>query len=547
MLTTTTTLLQLTATSLLLLILISSRHSQAHRTGEQENLLASPADLIRSRGFQAREHSVVTPDGYVLSLIEASNPLIDVSPNNKNNIPRQPVLFIHGTLTSSKCFIVYSQGAKPADYSRFNASLLSLDKLNQLLENDKSKNSLVFLLLNFGHPVWLLNRRGSSYSQNQTIISTTKHTTTTYFTNIIQSSTTINQLAVESTTNNLIPNSILTIGEHLEETGSQVKHMLMGNPIGRIVKRLAEPIINLNSPLNSNPKYWNYSLDEQAKFDIPAVVDYVLQRGANKFKKLILVGHSVGGALPIMSMSTNRTLEEKVSKALLWAPALHLGASVKSSEKLSLLRQLFYLIQSPLSKFNGAIKPSLIVPLLENLMSIVCERSTTLIKDAICLSLYDMILGPGGHEQAIEPGFLAAFLDTSSAHELAQLIQSMEFTKTHYYDFGSKSLNFYKYNSIRPPEYNFRNLSFKRFSIWWGGTDSLVEPEAVELLLKDLSASEANSGETKQRRRRQASQDEIDKHFLNATNLFFDHGSFLIHKNVADLLIIPSLRAIQAG
>lgn len=207
-----------------------------------------------------------------------------------------------------------------------------------------------------------------------------------------------------------------------------------------------------------------------------------------------------------------------------WAPALDLGGSQVDK---SMLRQMFYIIQPTLSRYNGPIRPSVAVPLLQNLMTIVCN--SVVMQNMVCETLYDIILGPSGHQQALGPEFLQAALDTVSAHELAHLIQSMQKTRTYHYDYSAPDTNLDHYGTDRPPIYDFTDIKFNQFSIWWGKTDTLVSPDAIELLLTDINSKKPTA---------------TDLHYLNGTQLFFDHASFLIHKNIAKLLNIPTLKTI---
>lgn len=68
-----------------------------------------------------------------------------------------------------------------------------------------------------------------------------------------------------------------------------------------------------------NKKFWDFSIDEFALYDIPASIDYVLN--LKGIDKLTYIGFSQGCSQVLASVSVNRDLNEKIEKLVLLAPA----------------------------------------------------------------------------------------------------------------------------------------------------------------------------------------------------------------------------------
>lgn len=256
-----------------------------------DELGKTTAQLIRLRGFKAKDHYVTTTDGYILNVVETLNPLIENGYNQDKNV----VLFVHGTITNSKSWLIDSTGAQPIDYSNLNASSLSFTELEELLGDDPTANCLPLLLSNFGHRVFLLNRRGGYESQAHIDPNTQP------FSNPIVN---IEQALVGG----ILPRS---------SDSKQVSHQKRDanpeiyQPISGFISYLLNlPKINLTNVGNIvNPRYWNFSLDEQARYDLPETIDYVLNQ--TRKDKLSVVSHSAGGSILLMSLINYPNLAEK--------------------------------------------------------------------------------------------------------------------------------------------------------------------------------------------------------------------------------------------
>lgn len=209
------------------------------------------SDLVRSFGYKAVDHELVS-QGYILNLVQATNPTI----GGDQDIDKVPVLFIPAFFTNANSYLVRTPEGAARDLSEVDASQLSDAELEDLLTDNHSIDSISALLLNFGHEVWLLNRRGSYDSL--------KHVDKEY-------------------------RPFLDPGlQGLSKDDDRIYPYANAIP---------------------NPKYWNFSFDEQALYDVPLAVDYVIEHSGHD--KIALLGLSAGGALALMTLSSYPEMSEK--------------------------------------------------------------------------------------------------------------------------------------------------------------------------------------------------------------------------------------------
>lgn len=71
----------------------------------------------------------------------------------------------------------------------------------------------------------------------------------------------------------------------------------------------------------SNPKYWNFSLDEIAKYDLPAIIDYILIKTNQTAAHY--VGHSQGTTVIMAMLSILPQYNRKLKTLHLMAPSVY--------------------------------------------------------------------------------------------------------------------------------------------------------------------------------------------------------------------------------
>jgi len=85
-------------------------------------------------------------------------------------------------------------------------------------------------------------------------------------------------------------------------------------------------------------EFWDWSIDELAKYDFPSLIDYVLQ--ATKFEQLVYIGHSQGTSQAFLGLHFNSQISSKIRCFVALAPALYIGPLLKYCTSLSIMLKL---------------------------------------------------------------------------------------------------------------------------------------------------------------------------------------------------------------
>lgn len=449
-------------------------------TDDEVNL--SSDQIAKLRGFQAENHYVSTPDAYIINVVR----ILPVKRTSK-----RPVIFNHGSTQSSTYFMTNSVNARPVDYTNLSLSSMNGSQLEQLLIKDPQSKCMPLLLASFGHEVWLINRRGTEYSLGR----------------------------VGDLTNGSILNLELDFAGNLTSGISSLLttsiSSLFPSGLVSLLELLFKPQINLASiPNTFDASYWNFSLDEQAKYDLPAVITYVLNK--TNSDQVAYVGHSLGNGVMFMLQSEHPEWAQKVEPFLAWSPDFYLGHTT------SILRPLLVLLQPLLSTALIPFPPTPIDPLTRTLLATLCQ--TKLAQKSVCLLFDELQFGFSGLQETL-PAFVASQFYSVSSHEAVQLAQDTEKGKMHHYDYGSVSANTRAYGQSSAPIYNVSRITSNSISLWRGEQDSLATPTDVDILKGDLKVS-------------------IDDRYIRA--IPFAHYDLLFGSDVSNLVNIPSLVLIES-
>ncbi|XP_063625208.1 lipase 3-like [Cydia splendana] len=226
-------------------------------------------------------------------------------------------------------------------------------------------------------------------------------------------------------------------------------------------------------------KFWQFSVDEIGKYDIPAMVDYVLD--ATAMKQLMYLGYSQGGLAYFVMNSERPEYAKKIKLFLGLAPAsrqyntrsvlTRVGASTANSLRIPLEAAGVWELLSQGFPIQGALNTLCTIKLLS---AVVCGTVKTLVDSAHLGSVTPEI-----QEKIFQHAPAGSSVQNFAWY--GQSFNSLNFAK---FDFG-RLKNMLVYGNSTPPEY-YIGASTSPAVIFHGDADHLVDTKDVAWAVERL-------------------------------------------------------------
>ncbi|XP_046648322.1 gastric triacylglycerol lipase-like [Daphnia pulicaria] len=271
----------------------------------------------------------------------------------------------------------------------------------------------------------------------------------------------------------------------------------LGNARGNVYSRKHKTLTH------TQKSYWDFSWDEMGKFDIPAVLNFILFK--TERKKLIYIGHSMGCSMFFVAMATYPDLQSKIETMVALAPATSLAH-----------------MTSPIFRLAPFIKPiEFLLRLLKTRAFLSQESYLNYFQRKFCLknvgwaglcrNVLFLLLGDDTTNIDVE---ILRVLDGNtpagtSVRTVAQFAMNFNSGPTFIpYDFGPVG-NYLRYKKFRPPPYDLGKVKVPVY-LFYGENDRLVTPKDIEWLASKLPNV---------------------KELVKVDDKYYNHASFLISKN----------------
>ncbi|CAK7349047.1 unnamed protein product [Dovyalis caffra] len=223
-----------------------------------------------------------------------------------------------------------------------------------------------------------------------------------------------------------------------------------------------------------DPDFWDWSWDELAAYDLPAVVQYVHDQTR---QNVHFVGHSLGTIIALAALSKDQSLD-MLRSAALFCPTAYLGQMTSPVAKVA---ADIFTANAPywlnLAEFEPTGIPAL------KLLNQICKAP-----GVNCSDLLSSFTGPNC---CLDTSRLGALLDhgpqstaTKNLLHVAQMVKEGTITM---YDYSNGDENKKHYGQPTPPVYDMADIP-KDFPLFLGhgGADALSDVQDVKLLLDSL-------------------------------------------------------------
>ncbi|XP_042909902.1 gastric triacylglycerol lipase-like [Parasteatoda tepidariorum] len=225
--------------------------------------------------------------------------------------------------------------------------------------------------------------------------------------------------------------------------------------------------------------FWRFSFDEMAEFDLPAMIDYILDE--TKAKSLSYIGHSQGTTVAFALLSEKPIYNEKINLFVALAPEVEVShgkgvLSLKVAKYNEYMEGLFKMFGINEVFPNG--------PVMKSVTNLFCNSNVFNLCENFVFTLSGI-----DREQFNKtrlPVYMAHYPNGASTKNFLHYFQMAVSQKFRKYDHKRENRKHYKQDT--PPEYDVSKIKTPT-AIFWGMNDALLDPEDISILEKKLKSS----------------------------------------------------------
>jgi gastric triacylglycerol lipase len=218
-------------------------------------------------------------------------------------------------------------------------------------------------------------------------------------------------------------------------------------------------------------KFWEFSFDQMAKYDLPANINFVLKTSGAA--TLTYIGHSQGTIQAFAGFSSNNSIASRVNLFVALAPVAYAG-NVRASflKQLARLNSAQILLLLGVNEFN-------LPTALQKVIPGFCKTFLP-----ACLAA---LMGPSTLiNQTRLPFYLSYEPNPTSVRNMIHWSQSAAKNTFTMYDWGRQG-NLKEYGQVTPPKYDLSKMPPSLpVALFTGTNDYLATPADVARLKKEL-------------------------------------------------------------
>ncbi|XP_072827665.1 lipase member K isoform X3 [Vicugna pacos] len=226
-----------------------------------------------------------------------------------------------------------------------------------------------------------------------------------------------------------------------------------------------------------SPEYWAFSLDEMAKYDLPATINFIVEKTGQE--QLYYVGHSQGTTIAFIAFSTNPELAKRIKIFFALAPVTTVKYTQSPMRKLSSLSRKVVKVLfgdkmfSPHTFFGQFIATK------------VCNRK---IFHRICSNFLFTLSGfdPKNLNMSRLDVYLSQSPAGTSVQNMLHWAQAVNSGLFQAFNWGNPDQNMMHFHQLTPPLYNVSKMEVPT-AVWSGGQDAVADLKDVENLLPKIT------------------------------------------------------------
>ncbi|KAJ8789282.1 hypothetical protein J1605_021809 [Eschrichtius robustus] len=224
-------------------------------------------------------------------------------------------------------------------------------------------------------------------------------------------------------------------------------------------------------------EFWAFSYDEMARFDLPAVINFILQKTGQE--KIYYIGYSQGTTMGFIAFSTMPELAQKIRMYFALAPIATVKHAKSPGTKFLLLPDV--MIKGLFGKKEFLYQTRF----LRQFVIYLCGQ---VIIDQICSHIMLLLGGFNTNNMNMSRAnvYVAHTLAGTSVQNILHWSQAVNSGELRAFDWGSETQNLEKGNQPAPVRYKVRDMTVPT-AMWTGGQDWLSNPEDVRILLSEVT------------------------------------------------------------
>ncbi|PIC27809.1 hypothetical protein B9Z55_019949 [Caenorhabditis nigoni] len=222
---------------------------------------------------------------------------------------------------------------------------------------------------------------------------------------------------------------------------------------------------------SSDRRFWKFSWEEMARYDLPAMINYVLKN--TRQSNLYYVGHSQGALTMFAKMSEDPEMSTKVRKFFALAPVARMSHVKGLFQDLGQIYEQYNLVYQVFG--DGEFLTNNIFTKL--LTDIFCDQA---VNNPLCENFIFAVSGPNSNQfnNSRIGIYLAHNPAGTSSRNMLHFAQMVKTKRMSRFDFG-KDLNSKIYGAPLPPEYDIRRINSSVY-LFYSDFDWLANPKDVE-------------------------------------------------------------------